>query len=148
MVPLPLLPCWVRTFRRQVTEKAVAPPPTTPLDFTQLHTGPAPPPTAGSPTDGFLQRRRWKQDTLASEDRLTARMDQMQTNTHQTVDSFEAVLRERLGEAQVKYRVALADFAETHDPRRHGVAVPGNLRRRQRQTGRVQTCQLRVSGPH
>ena len=36
----------------------------------------APPPAAGPFTDGVLQRRRWKQDTLASEDRLVVRMGQ------------------------------------------------------------------------
>ena len=127
MVPLPLLPCWVRTFRRQVMEKTVAPPPTTPLDFTQLRAEPAPPPAAGSSADGFLQRRRWKQDALASEDRLMARMDQKQTNMHRAVQSFNAALREGLGEVQAKYRLALADFVETYDARRHGGAVPGNL---------------------
>ena len=106
------------------------PPPTTPLDFTQLHTEPAPPQTAESSTDGLLQRRRWKQDTHATEDRLTARIAQMKTNTHQTVESSDAALREGLGEVQAKYCEALADFAETYDPRRHGDGVPGNLRRR------------------
>ena len=127
MAPLLLLPCWVRTFRRQVTEKTVAPPPTTPLDFTQLHTEPAPPPTAGPSTDGLLQRRRWKQDALASEDRLTARMDQKQTNMHRAVQSFNTALREGLGEVQAKYRVAFADFAETYDSRRRVGAFPANL---------------------
>ena len=127
MAPLPLLPCWVRTFRRQVTEKTVAPPPTTLLDFTQLHTEPAPPPTAGPSTDGLLQRRRWKQDALASEDRLMARMDQKQTNMHRAVQYFNAALREGLGKVQAKYRVALADFAETYDSRRRVGAFPANL---------------------
>ena len=54
-------------------------------------------------------------------------MDQMQTNTHQTVESSDAALREGLGEVQAKYRVALADFVETYDARRHGGAFPANL---------------------
>ena len=109
---------------------------------------PAPPPAAGPPTDGVLQRRRWKQDTLASEDRHMARMDQMQTSAHQTVESFNAVLRQGLGEVQAKYRVALADFAETYDRRRHGSRFPSQRIEDQLQLGRVQTYQLRVSGPH
>ena len=87
----------------------------------------APPPAAGPSSDGVRQRRRWKQDTLASEDRLLARMDQMQTNADQPVESFNASLREGLGEVQAKCRVALAGFVETHDARLHGGAFPGNL---------------------
>ena len=41
-----------------------------------LDAEPAPLPAAGSFADGVLQRRRWKQDGLAFEDRLMARMDQ------------------------------------------------------------------------
>ena len=46
---------------------------------------------------------------------------------HQAVGSSDAALRERLGEVQAKYRVALAGFAETYDARRHGGTSPGNL---------------------
>ena len=42
----------------------------------EMEAEPAPPPAAGPSTDGVLQRRRWKQDTLSSEDRLVARMGQ------------------------------------------------------------------------
>ena len=42
----------------------------------EVEAGPAPPPTAGSTTGGVFQRRHLKQDALASEDRLVARMDQ------------------------------------------------------------------------
>ena len=124
---------------RQVTEKTAATPPATPLDFTrplspetqdEMEAERAPPPATGPSTDGVRQRRRWKQDTLASEDRLMARTDPMQTNTHQAVESLKNCFSRITGEVQVKYREALADFAETYDPRRHGDAVPGNLRRR------------------
>ena len=63
----------------------------------EMEAEPAPPPTAGSTTGGVFQRRHWKQDSLASEDRLMVRMDQMQTNMHQAVESFNAVLREGTG---------------------------------------------------
>ena len=72
----------------------------------------------------------------------------MQTNTLQTVESFNAALRGGLGEVQAKYREALADFAETYDPQRRGGAFPANLLKTKLQTGRVQTYQLRVSVPH
>ena len=67
-----------------------------------------------------------------------ARVDQMQTNTDQTVESFNAALREGLGEVQAKYRVALADFVETNDPRRRGGASPTNLLKTKLQFVRVQ----------
>ena len=70
----------------------------------EMEAEPAPPPAAGSSTDGVLERRRWKQDILASEERLIG-----------------------LGEVQAKYRVALADFVSTYDPYRHGGAFPANL---------------------
>ena len=44
----------------------------------------------------------------------------MQTFSHQAAGSSDAALRER-------YRVALADFVETHDARRRGGAFPANL---------------------
>ena len=114
----------------------------------EMEAEPAPPPTAGSTTGGVFQRRHWKQDTLASEDRLMVRMDQIQTNMHQAVESFNAVLREGLGEVQAKYRVAVADFVETYVPRRRGGAYPANLLKTKLQLGRVQTYQLQVSEPH
>ena len=113
----------------------------------EMEAEPAPPPAAGPSTDGVSQRRHWKQDTLASEDRLKARLGQTQTNTHQAVESSDAALREGLGEVQAKYRVALADFVETYDARRHGGAFPANLLKTKLQLGRVQTYHLRVSGP-
>ena len=69
-----LLLCWARTFRCQVAEKTVETPPATPPSVfletqEQMEAEPAPPPAAGSSTDGILQGR-------ASEDRLMARMDQ------------------------------------------------------------------------
>ena len=50
--------------------------PLSPETQEEMEAEPAPPPTAGSSTDGVLQRRRWKQDTTASEDRLVVRMVQ------------------------------------------------------------------------
>ena len=44
----------------------------------------------------------------------------MQSYTHQAAGSSDAALRER-------YRVALVDFVETYDARRHGGAFPANL---------------------
>ena len=62
----------------------------------EMEAEPAPPSAAGSSTDGVLERRRWKQDVLASEDRLMARMDQLQNFKHQTVESLNAALQEGL----------------------------------------------------
>ena len=67
----------------------------------EMEAEPAPPPAAGPSTE-FKDDR--KQDTLASEDRLKARLGQTQTNTHQAVESSDAALREGLGEVQAKYR--------------------------------------------
>ena len=56
----------------------------------EMEAQPAPPSVAGSSTDGVLERRRWKQDILASEDRIMARMDQMHSYMQQTVESFNS----------------------------------------------------------
>ena len=65
----------------------------------------------------------------------------MQTYVHQAVGSSDAALRAR-------YRVALVDFVETYDVRRHGGAFSASLLKTKLQLGRVQTVQLLVSGPH
>ena len=93
----------------------------------EMEAEPAPPPAAGSSTDGVLQRRRWKQDILASEGRVMARMDKIQSYTRHAVESFDAAVREGTGEVQAKYRVALADFVRTCGPRRRGGAFPANF---------------------
>ena len=138
-----------RQWRRRQRRRSILLDSTEPLKTQEeMEAEPAPPPAAGPSTDGVLQRHRRKQDTLASEDRLKARLGQTQTNTHQAVESSDAALREGLGEVQAKYRVAVADFVETYVPHRRGGAFPANLLKTKLQLGRVQTVQLRVSGPH
>ena len=66
----------------------------------QMEIDPTPPPPA---EDGVLQRRRWGQDILASENRLMGRSDGMRSDMHQIAESCNVVLREGLGEVQAKY---------------------------------------------
>ena len=102
------------TYRHKVTDKTATVPRATALSFTlfleatdTIKADPAPPPTA---EDGVLQRRRRGQDTLAAEGRPRCRMDDMRSDTHRIVESFNIVLQKRLGEVPAKYRVAFADF--------------------------------------
>ena len=59
----------------------------------EMEAEPAPSSAAGPSSDGVRQRLRWEQDSLASEDRLMARMDKMQSYTHQAAGSSDAALR-------------------------------------------------------
>ena len=59
----------------------------------EMEAEPAPPSVAGPSSDGVRQRLRWKQDTLASEDRLVVRMDRNANLTHQAAGSSDAALR-------------------------------------------------------
>ena len=74
--------------------------------------------------EGVVERRRWRQDILASEGRLVARLDETSCEFCQVAQSLNEVLREGPGEVQSKYR--LADIVETYDTRVRGTNFTAN----------------------
>ena len=135
----PLLLCWVRASRRQVTEK--------PTLNHKKRWKPSPHhrQQQDRPLTVFLKDVGGSKTFLLLKTASWLGWTKMQNFAHQAVESSKCRAAGRIGEVQAKYRVVLADFVQTYDPHRHGGAFPANLLKTKLQFGRVQTYHLRVS---